>query len=534
MKISKDAEQKNTRQTILLFVFLAIVSLLLGSLPALSFGQGFGLPLDSPTSTETPPAAPAFGGPASVALSPADPAATAPGNFVPLNTGSPLDLPGPPPAPVTASRAPKTSAGTAAVADRSPTLPYTMTSLKAGTAKNQEPTPQQLQEHPELLRSVVAADHPFYNYFEPPRSPKNSADPQSPIQGKPLTVAQLLDGVRHPSARGRLLISYWELAGLLAESNIRLDSERRVGMWYEEANKTRNTQRVETFTTAYYLAQQQRKATEIAFAKKQYQLVEQLRTLQGGKFAGLALENYPIPCDYPIAKKYATYVDQIGRSERARYIGRLIPYQAELIDARKNSRLVADNYFVTTTRNTQANPQDWVSALNQRTDALVDLVAAVVDYNKTIAEYASETVGSNVSNYRLLGAVLELQKIDAGSPPSGQKPEQLAAPPQKTLSQLEDRQSEPSPNFAPESEPKPFRPSESAYRRPLADSMTVSDQQSVPPRSNPFTEVKSRPGRPTPAVAETAADARPAALAESAPAVAEQNPIQPASYTEPK
>ena len=486
MKISKEAENRQAKQAIVLFAFLVVISLLLGSLPALSFGQdaGFELPLNSPASNDSPPAPPSFAAPASIVAAPTDavaPAAMAtPTNFTPLNNPAPA--------------APKT---TAAIADQPPTLPYTPVSAKTNSVVGKEPTAKQLQERPELLRSVGAPDHPFFNYYSAP------SDSKSPIQGKPYTVAQLLDGVRDPAARRQLLVAYWELAGLLAEWNMRLDAERRVSAWYNEANTARNPQRTEAFTGAFYIAGQQRKTTEIAFAGKQYQLVERLRSLQGTRVAALSPENYPIPSDYPIAKNYVTYVEKIARSERARYVGRMIPHQAELLEARKNGRAAMDRHFVVMTQNQQAGPQDWISALNQRTDAFVDLIAAVVDYNKSIAEYTAETVGANVSNYRLLGAVLELPRAEATAP---QTP-QIAAPP-RTVSQLGDPLPQP---------PMAFTPTESAYGRPL-------DESDAPP-SNPFAKKRPQPAPPSPRSA-----VQPASLAETVPSVA--NPVQPASFVE--
>ena len=277
MKLSKDVENRETKQTILLFVFLIIISLILGSLPAMSFGQ-------NPPWLDLPPVSPS---PMDVIAAPASLALDAPAPTVaPSVPAAPLvDF-----APITAS-APTALKMTTEIADQTPVLPM---SLKTETAASQEPTAKQLQERPELLRSVAAPEHPFYNYYGLP------SDPKSPIQGKAYTVGQLLNGIRDPAARRQLLVAYWELAGLLAESNIRLDAERRIQLWYTEADKARNAQRAEGFAGAFYIVQQQRKTAEIAFAQKQYQLVERLRTLHGARAASLAPKDYPIPCDYPI------------------------------------------------------------------------------------------------------------------------------------------------------------------------------------------------------------------------------------------
>ena len=496
MKICKEADNKHTKQTVLLFVFLVIVSLFLGALPAFSFGQAPSafdpLPITSGTTDSAPP--PALSAPvplvgdvtATAAAPPAfpTPPPAAPESFLPANaTASPNPV--------------------ATVATQPPTLPFTPVSIKSAAVTNREPTAKQLQDRPELLRSVAATDHPFYDYF------KSSNDPNSPIQGKPYTVAQLLNGARDPAARRQLLVTYWELAGLLAEWNMRFDSERRAELWYTEANNARNTPRAESFAAAVLLTRQQRKTTEISFARKQYQLVEQLRSLRG---VTLAAKDYPIPCDYPIAKNYVTYVDKIARSERARYFGRLIPHQAELVEARKKFRQAADGSFLSTTQNSQASPQDYVKVLNLRTDAFVELVASVVDYNKTIAEYMAETVGSNVSHYRLLGAVLELPKTDAMTQPT-----QLASPPSNPISHLDEPRA-----------PLALATSESAYSRPL-----TADPADAPP-SNPFVGTQPAPivaGIPSTPPSTPYSEIAPAILtAESAPSADDSSPVQPASY----
>ena len=505
MKISKEGESKSATRSILWFTILFVVSLFLGTLPTFSFGQAvLGFEPNSAASGashSSPP--PAFGVPtpivgdveavsASPVTSPLPSAFPAPqptpANFSPVNTTGPF-----PPNPV------------ATVASSPPTLPFTPLAAKSNTVTNREPTAKQLQEQPELLRSVAAIDHPFYDYFRLP------SDPSSLIQGKAYTVAQLLDGVRAPSARRQLLVTYWELAGLLAEWNMRFDSERRAEMWYTEASNARNTPRADGFAGAVLLTRQERKATEIAFARKQYQLVEQLRSLRS---VTLAAKDYPIPSDYPITKNYVTYVDKIARSERARYVGRLIPYQAELVEARKKFRQAADGHFLSITQNPQANPQDCVTALNQRTGAFVDLIASVIDYNKTIAEYTAETIGSNVSNYRLLSAILELPKTDGTTQPS-----QLASPPlTNPISSLD----EPRP-------PLVLAAGESTYSRPL-----TADLETDTPLLNPFAVPKSQPAAILAEISPTPLpEVTPAVLTtESTPSTAVHNPVQPASYAE--
>lgn len=325
-----------------------------------------------------------------------------------------------------------------------PVLPNNRNSVSTGNLNTanivQEPSQQELKENPELLRSVASAEHPFARYLEPP----TNSDAQ--IKGASYSVAQLLEGVRSPASRKQLLQAYWTLAGLLAEHNFRFEVEQYLyGRYSESGNSNYLLGNV-------HLAQQQRKATEIAFIKKQYQLAELVARVKGKPFTQ---ENLPIPCDYPIFKKYETHVDKIARSERSKYLGRMIPLQEQLIDAKFKARKASDNLFQTASGNSGAMAE-LVSSLNQRTEVYLELVQAIVDYNSIIAEYTSETVGTGISQYRLVGALIELPKYMPRSShsPETMQPSQLATPRPNTFSGIP-AGSQPLPPAAPNTPPAP-------------------------------------------------------------------------------
>jgi hypothetical protein len=244
------------------------------------------------------------------------------------------------------------------------------------------------------LRSVADPNHPFARYFSLPK------ESQSLIKGQPYTVAQLLEGTKTSGSRRQLLQTYWELTGLLAEYNIRCEAERLSG----------SVQDTQQNLTAVLL-QQQRRSVEMEFVKKQWELTGLLQ-----RFKGLSVleKELPIPCDYPLFKRYETFADKIARTARSQYLGHLIPVQEQLIDARHRSCTIIFEML----QNIPPDSRQLIEVLNRRTTAFLELAEAVIDYNKMIAEYTSETIPPEVSGYRLVGALVELPKTNSPTPDS--------------------------------------------------------------------------------------------------------------------
>lgn len=334
---------------------------------------------------------------------------------------SPSSTFGTPPAP---AAAPATFSGPTSAAPIS-TAPVrqsasTLSTETSGSA-SREPSPQQLRDQPELLRSVMDRNHPFVHYYAAPNYPN------ALIQGKSLSVAELLSGISSPQQRAPLLKSYWTLAGLLIEFNIRIDAESCIQDWYKQASNSSDTQRANLMKLALPLAQQERKAVEVRFVQLQWQLAQQLRQIKGVALNEQAL---PIPCDLPLYKKYETYLEKIAHSDRARTVGRMIPVQQQLIDA----RLAGCNAAGLALKSAALSARESLQVLQQRTESFAALVDAVVQYNMMIAEYTSETVGYGVSQYRLIGALIELPNYASTLPVNRHTNEnprstQVASPP---------------------------------------------------------------------------------------------------------
>lgn len=438
MKSSKDARViRQETNSFIPFILLILVSLCLGLLPTLGFGQtadpfskDAGSAGKAPVSFDTgafaPSATPAAA-PAPVQLPPSQPSlppAPAPAPTHPQTAAqvpAALNPSGPPSVPAMPNAPPKPGARptpppvapekVGAVANSKPPQPSRQekprtTFATAATEIPTSPTAAQLQQNPKLLQSVPSPGHPLVGYLEPPDAA------QSMVRGKTLTVAELLDGVKNASSRRRLLQTYWDLMGILAEYNCRVQAERQAG----GPNAPRDAGIRQTVS----ILQQQRKAAEIDFVKKQWELAELMRQHKGVSVAETEL---PIPSDYPLVRRYETHADKIARTERSRYVGRMIPIQEQLLQARHRACVDTFEMF----RNIPTDSQQLLIMFNQRTEAFLGMSDAIVEYNRMIADYASETIGPGVSQYQLVGALIELPKSDS-TPPENRQDRQMASP----------------------------------------------------------------------------------------------------------
>lgn len=462
MKVGKEVKsnvnsERIPAKTLFYIVVLILVSLFLGSLPAISLGQNLSFPVFSSPIDDAKDATNSADASAGAAFSPVlfDTSETGkanPSDFpVPpapkpakaeLPVGSPkpalIEVPVKPSPPVSEnlgnSPADSPARRGPMIAGRAPmskTQPHPQplaarasVAEKTGQVVSGEPSPEQLLRQPELLKSVAQPDHPFTPYFGLP------TDPQSQIRGKSYHVAQLLDKVGHPAQRSQLLDNYWELAGLLAEYNMYYDAENRVGALYKDAERSNDIQKKSFLQGSYYLLQPQRQAAELSFVKKQHELVERIKSIKNVSFTE---ENLPIPCDLPVFKQYETYADSLARTQRSQSIAKLIPIQHKLVEARIVGYGASDRLLQDAMRN-PANASNLVESLKQRSRTYSELIGAVVDYNKMIAGYTSETVGPGVSSYRLVGALIKLPKHAPETAPENRRTTDIAAPPGNNFS----------------------------------------------------------------------------------------------------
>ena len=266
----------------------------------------------------------------------------------------------------------------------------------------------QLQQRLPQREVAVSTEHPFRQYWGVPN------DPQTKIAGKPMTVTQLFAGTRSSSVRCQLLQAYWELSGLLAIYHFRCEAEKL-------ATGATGAQQENMLT----LLREQRRTAELEFVKQQWVLAGLLNQYKG---RSLRESELPIPSDYPLYPRYETFADKLAWSERTQYLGRMIPIQEQLIESKNGTWKAASEM-------TPSASQPFFVISTQRTTAFLELTKAMVEYNKMIAEYALETIPSNVSQQQLVAAVVRLPRSNPASPVQPQVPQM--ATPGITLTQYE-------------------------------------------------------------------------------------------------
>ncbi|MDR2756868.1 MAG: hypothetical protein LBC20_14310 [Planctomycetaceae bacterium] len=473
---------KNNFNTILCIILLIAISLFLGLLPTLSFGQDSFMSLSSVPSSDVPASSLSEIQSNSIPA-PSIPATPAPIELTPVaNPVNPVtDLPTSSPIP-TSTIPPSPSSNPSLITPQQPHKtphPMNVRGLGKSSPSGQRPPTQLLPNRSENFRSenfrsVADPNHPFARYFELPK------ESQSTIKGQPYTIAQLLDGTRTSGSRRQLLQTYWELTGLLAEYNIRCEAERLSG-------SIRDAQ--QNLATA--LLQQQRRSVEMEFVKKQWQLSGLLRYFKG---ISISEKELPIPCDYPLYKRYETFADKIAETARSQYLGHLIPVQEQLIDARHRGCMTLFEML----QNIPPDSRQLIDVLNQRTNAFLELIDTVIDYNKMIAEYASETIPSSVSGYRLVGALIELPKTNSQTPTTPlsnlQTPNSLTPNPLRSNLQVPDLLTSEVPvsNHQSTEYAEPLQLSETSPTN-LQTEMPHSNllPQRLPTRNMPFPPIKS-------------------------------------------
>ena len=387
-----------TRQDVIHVLILLALSLLFSFVPTLGFGQTLPGNINDrfPASAAMPPAD--FSSlPAAASAIPEPAQATSfPDFFSPAEQSfASLDTSAPAPAPATAVANP------IAAAQYQSSVP-SQSFPKQTQQQQQQPQTQRALQHqtpiPTVAASSVAAtsvsasavstssvpsEHPFLAYWGIPK------EPQTKITGKPMSVVELLSGTRSQSVRCQLLQAYWELCGLLAVYHFRCETERLAG-------GSGGAQQEGMMA----LISEQRRTAEVEFIKQQWVVAELLKQHKGRMLRGSEL---PIPADFPLYPHYQTHAEKIARTERSQYIGRMIPIQEQLIESKNGTWKAASAMAL-------GGTQPFLTVANQRTLAFLELTKAIVEYNKMIAEYATETMPPNVGQQQFVAAVVRLPK----------------------------------------------------------------------------------------------------------------------------
>lgn len=238
------------------------------------------------------------------------------------------------------------------------------------------------------------------------------------ITGTPLPLKDFLTGAGSSAMRYRHLCAYWSCAEKLAQYNIALLHANDVDSCINRYKGQPPASALPLLQSAQLLAAQRVKEAESEFVYTQFVFANQYL---GGE-QKLLRENYykstseerqkiltsilVIPSDIPTSAPYNTRMDEIGKARSlsgiARTLGMTLPLQYEVVRNRIEESNQTYNNLLVLFRQQNASDEQILSALDRATQARYDMIEAVIEYNRMIAGYTSETVSNSVRGNTLL------------------------------------------------------------------------------------------------------------------------------------
>ena len=274
------------------------------------------------------------------------------------------------------------------------------------------------------LKSVPYPAHPIYDFLATvKRSPsKERAE-------KDAYLCEVLAGVTSPSHRRELIKAYWNLSEKMLKCHIRLAQCQRLEIAYKQL-QTNDVAKTE-INLAFQLVSQQYHALELEFVQTQYHFADlQARC---SPYSHTWRSNYgsdssqaswpetkplPIPAEYPLAVPYDTKVKELEKirnlSQKSLLLSHTIPLQYETIVARTAAKNYADQQW-TATLNYGQSPVSQIETLAQEE---MNLVGAIIEYNRQVNDYVAETFGASIPEKQLLTSILVLEVPTTNANPS--------------------------------------------------------------------------------------------------------------------
>lgn len=265
----------------------------------------------------------------------------------------------------------------------------------------------------------------------------------SGIRGEELSLSDLLNGVNQPAVRRRITEAYWDLSGKLALYQLSLihanDVEDCVARFLKSGTVSQNETAI--LLSARRVAAQGVKEAEIQFLEEQYRFAEidakdssaRSNPRSGGNYSVPAKRpisiRLSIPTEVPTTAPYITRYDKIKKersvSAEAEYFNDAIPIQYEAVKAYETAVNETFEAYKTLYFSSSGSAELLLTAADRHAEAKERLLRAVIDYNRLIAAYVSETVGGNVRGNLLLTTMIRLPE-NQGAPASS-APELAAA-----------------------------------------------------------------------------------------------------------
>lgn len=230
------------------------------------------------------------------------------------------------------------------------------------------------------------------------------------LRGEPTALADVLSGVNQPAERKRVTEAYWDVSEALALYHLSLFSAGDI-----EDCITRFTLRgapsqsqTAVLVSARRLAEQRSAEAKVGLVQAQCRLAE-LRRQTGAQQQTVRLA---IPSDVPNTLPYRTKFDRISREKRlapqAAYYSEAIPACYERVTLYNKAAADALEAFRTLYLADGTSAEILLSAADKLNDAKERLIRSVNEYNKLIAAYVAETVGSDVQGDRLISTMIRL------------------------------------------------------------------------------------------------------------------------------
>ena len=228
------------------------------------------------------------------------------------------------------------------------------------------------------------------------------------LRGEPTALADVLDGVNRPAERKRVTEAYWDVSEALALYHLSLFSAGDIEDCITRFTRNGAPSQSQTavLVSARRLAEQRSAQAKVGLVQAQCRLAE-LRRQSGAAQQTVRLA---IPSDVPNTLPYRTKFDQISREKRlapqAAYYSEAIPACYERVTLYNKAAADALEAFRTLYLADGTSAEILLSAADKLNDAKERLIRSVSEYNKLIAAYVAETVGSDVRGDRLISTMI--------------------------------------------------------------------------------------------------------------------------------
>lgn len=287
-------------------------------------------------------------------------------------------------------------------------------------------------------KSAPYPEHPIYDFLE---AVKRSGGTER--AEKETYLCEVLSNVTSPTHRHELIKAYWNLSEKMMKCHVRLAQQKRLQHAYDQMNTQANEAARTEIELAFQLVAQQYRALELEFIQAQYHFADLQSRYSSPSYSWRS--NYafdesdcetssarplsqfnstqseerplPIPTDFPLAVPYDTKVKELEKvrslSQKSRLLGHTIPLQYEAIVVRSTARTHADSQWQATLNYGQS-PVSQIEALAREE---MELIGAVIEYNRQVNDYVTETFGANISGKQLLASILVLRVPSPSSTP---------------------------------------------------------------------------------------------------------------------